>query len=79
MQELGSAQIAVLKHVATFPERSIGTEVAQDLTKRLKRPVLLGQSYTVLRRLEEMGLVKPRMTKRGKFYTVTAVGRKTLE
>ncbi len=85
--QLGEFEEVVLLTVAILHGEAYGVAIIDEMEKRLNRKVSIGSLQTVLRRLENKGLLqselgeatKMRGGKRKRFFTVTSLGRKELE
>ena len=83
---LGEFEEVVLLTVAILNSEAYGVAIIEEMEKRLKRKVSIGALQTVLRRLENKGLLssvfgeatKVRGGKRKRYFTVTKSGRKIL-
>lgn len=83
---LGEFEEIVLLTVAILDGKAYGVSIIEEIELRLNRNVSLGAMQTVLKRLEEKGLVesefgeatKVRGGKRKRFYTITTTGRHLL-
>ena len=83
---LGEFEEIALLTVAILNGNAYGVSIIEEMEERLDRTVSLGAIQTVLRRLEEKGLVKSafgevtkiRGGKRKRYYTITAEGQRTL-
>ena len=83
---LGEFEEVVLLTVAILNGEAYGVNIITEIEDRLSRNVSLGAIQTVLKRLEEKGLVKSefgettkvRGGKRKRLYEITASGRQTL-
>lgn len=84
---LGEFEEIVLLTVAILHSEAYGVSIAQEIESRLGRNVSLGAIQTVLKRLEEKGLLssafgeatKKRGGKRKRYYSLTVEGRQILE
>lgn len=84
---LGEFEEIVLLTVAILQGEAYGVSIAEEIEARLGRNVSLGAIQTVLKRLEEKGLLssafgeatKKRGGKRKRYYHITAEGRRILE
>lgn len=85
--QLGEFEEVVLLTVAILQEEAYGIAIIDEMGKRLNRKVSIGSLQTVLRRLEKKGFLdsklgeatKVRGGKRKRFFTLTNLGKKTLE
>jgi DNA-binding PadR family transcriptional regulator len=83
---LGEFEEVVLLTVAILHTEAYGIAIIDEMEKRLQRKVSIGALQTVLRRLENKGLLssvfgeatKIRGGKRKRYFTVTKSGRKIL-
>lgn len=83
---LGEFEEIVLLTVGILNGSAYGMSIIEEMEQRLNRTVSIGALQTVLRRLEEKGLVdsefgeatKIRGGKRKRFFTLTAAGRSIL-
>ena len=83
---LGEFEEVVLLTVAILHTEAYGVAIIDEIERRLKRKVSIGALQTVLRRLENKGLLssvfgeatKIRGGKRKRYFTVTKSGRKIL-
>ena len=83
---LGEFEEVVLLTVAILHTEAYGVAIIDEIERRLKRKVSIGALQTVLRRLENKGLLssvfgeatKVRGGKRKRYFTVTKSGRKIL-
>lgn len=84
---LGEFEEIVLLTVAILDGKAYGISIIEEIEDRLSRSVSLGAIQTVLKRLEEKGLLlsefgkptKVRGGKRKRFYRISADGRKILQ
>jgi PadR family transcriptional regulator PadR len=85
--QLGEFEEVVLLTVAILQDEAYGIAIIDEMGKRLNRKVSIGSLQTVLRRLEKKGFLdselgeatKVRGGKRKRFFTLTNLGKKTLE
>lgn len=85
--QLGEFEEVVMLTVAILYGEAYGFAIIEEMEKRLNRKVSIGSLQTVLRRLEEKGLLdsefgeatKVRGGKRKRFFMVTNLGKKMLE
>ncbi|SEI37639.1 Transcriptional regulator PadR-like family protein [Dyadobacter sp. SG02] len=85
-QYLGEFEEVVLLTVAVLHPEAYGIAVVDEMEQRLNRKVSIGALQTVLKRLEQKGLVtsvlgeatKVRGGKRKRYFTVTAAGQNML-
>jgi len=85
--QLGEFEEVVMLTVAILYGEAYGFAIIEEMEKRLSRKVSIGSLQTVLRRLEQKGLLesqfgeatKVRGGKRKRFFTVTSLGKKMLE
>lgn len=83
---LGELEEVVLLTVAVLFNEAYGVAIITEMEKRLNRKVSIGSLQTVLRRLEDKGLLtsvfgeatKIRGGKRKRYFTVTAYGQEVL-
>jgi PadR family transcriptional regulator len=83
---LGEFEEIVLLTVAILHGEAYGIAIIDEMESRLKRAVSIGALQTVLRRLEVKGYLKSefgeatkvRGGKRKRYFTVTNMGRKTI-
>ena len=83
---LGEFEEIVLLTVAILNGKAYGVSIIEEIESRLQRNVSLGAIQTVLKRLEDKGLVesefgeatKVRGGKRKRLYEITASGRQVL-
>src|SRR5688572_21049639 len=83
---LGEFEEVVLLTVAILHGEAYGVAIIDEMEKRLNRKVSIGALQTVLRRLEDKGLLssafgeatKIRGGKRKRYFTVTQYGHKIL-
>lgn len=83
---LGEFEEIVLLTVAILHEEAYGVAIIEEMEKRLCRKVSIGALQTVLRRLEDKGLLSSafgeatniRGGKRKRFFTLTKSGQKAL-
>jgi PadR family transcriptional regulator, regulatory protein PadR len=83
---LGEFEEVVLLTVAILYNEAYGVAIIDEMEKRLKRKVSVGALQTVLRRLEEKGLLssefgeatKIRGGKRKRYFTLTKYGQAVL-
>ena len=83
---LGEFEEIVLLTVAILHEEAYGVAIIEEMEKRLGRKVSIGALQTVLRRLEDKGLLSSafgeatniRGGKRKRFFTLTRSGQKAL-
>ena len=83
---LGEFEEVVLLTVAILYDEAYGIAIIDEIEKRLKRKVSMGALQTVLRRLENKGLLtsefgeatKIRGGKRKRYFTLTLQGQKVL-
>jgi PadR family transcriptional regulator, regulatory protein PadR len=83
---LGEFEEIVLLTVAILHEEAYGVAIMEEMEKRLSRKVSIGALQTVLRRLEDKGLLSSafgeatniRGGKRKRFFTLTKSGQKAL-
>src|SRR5687767_13327393 len=83
---LGEFEEIALLTVAILNGNAYGVSIIEEMEERLDRTVSLGAIQTVLRRLEEKGLVKSafgevtkiRGGKRKRYYALTAEGQRAL-
>ncbi len=84
---LGEFEEIVLLTVAILNGEAYGVSIIEEIETRLDRNVSLGAIQTVLKRLEDKGLVssafgeatKIRGGKRKRYYAITAEGRQLLK
>ena len=84
---LGEFEEVVMLTVCILHGNAYGIAIIAEMEKQLQRKVSIGSLQTVLRRLEEKGLLeselgeatKVRGGKRKRFFNATALGRKILE
>lgn len=84
---MGEFEEIVLLTVAILNGKAYGISIIEEIEGRLKRHVSLGALQTVLKRLEEKGLLKSefgeatkvRGGKRKRFYEITSSGRQILD
>ncbi len=85
--QLGEFEEVVMLTVAILYGDAYGIAIIDEMENRLGRKVSIGSLQTVLRRLEDKGLLqsefgeatKIRGGKRKRFFTVTSLGKKMLE
>lgn len=83
---LGEFEEVVLLTVAVLYTEAYGVAIVEEMEKRLNRKVSIGALQTVLRRLEEKGMLtstfgeatKIRGGKRKRYFTVTQFGQQVL-
>lgn len=83
---LGEFEEVVLLTVAILHEEAYGVAIIEEMEKRLGRKVSIGALQTVLRRLEDKGLLSSafgeatniRGGKRKRFFALTKSGQKAL-
>lgn len=83
---LGEFEEIVLLTVAILNGKAYGISIIEEIEERVERNVSLGALQTVLKRLEDKGLVKSefgeatkvRGGKRKRFYEITSSGRQVL-
>lgn len=83
---LGEFEEVVLLTVAVLYTEAYGVAIIEEMEKRLNRKVSIGALQTVLRRLEEKGMLtsafgeatKIRGGKRKRYFTVTQYGQQVL-
>lgn len=83
---LGEFEEIVLLTVAILHEEAYGVAIIEEMEKRLGRKVSIGALQTVLRRLEDKGMLSSafgeatniRGGKRKRFFTLTKPGQKAL-
>jgi DNA-binding PadR family transcriptional regulator len=83
---LGEFEEIVLLVVAVLKDDAYGVNVTHEIIDQVKRDVRLNQVHASLQRLEEKGMIKSRMGdptperggRRKRIFTVTALGRQTL-
>lgn len=83
---LGEFEEVVLLTVAVLYTEAYGVAIVEEMEKRLSRKVSIGALQTVLRRLEEKGMLtstfgeatKIRGGKRKRYFTVTQFGQQVL-
>lgn len=83
---LGEFEEIVLLTVAILHEEAYGVAIIEEMEKRLGRKVSIGALQTVLRRLEDKGLLSSafgeatniRGGKRKRFFSLTKSGQKAL-
>jgi PadR family transcriptional regulator, regulatory protein PadR len=83
---LGEFEEIVLLTVAILDGKAYGIGIIEEIEKRIERNVSLGAVQTVLKRLEEKGLLqsafgeatKIRGGKRKRYYEITSSGRQVL-
>jgi PadR family transcriptional regulator PadR len=83
---LGEFEEVVLLTVAVLFNEAYGIAIIEEMETRLNRKVSIGALQTVLRRLEDKGLLisefgeatRVRGGKRKRYFTVTAEGQKVL-
>ena len=84
---LGEFEEIVLLTVALLQGKAYGVSIIEEIKNRLGRQTSLGAVQTVLKRLEEKGMVssefgeatKVRGGKRKRYYTVTVEGQQALQ
>jgi len=84
---LGEFEEVVLLTVAVLYKEAYGIAIIEEMEKRLNRRVSIGALQTVLRRLEDKGLLsselgeatKIRGGKRKRYFAVTSYGKQVLE
>ena len=84
---LGEFEEIVLLTVAILNGEAYGVSIIEEIEERVNRNVSLGAMQTVLKRLEEKGLVKSafgeatkvRGGKRKRYYNITAAGQRILQ
>jgi len=84
---LGEFEEVVLLTVAILHDEAYGVAITDEMEKRLNRKVSIGALQTVLRRLENKGLLtsefgeatKIRGGKRKRYFTLTLQGQKILD
>jgi PadR family transcriptional regulator PadR len=84
---LGELEQIVLLAVLRVGDAAYGVPVHQEIVRLAKRDLTLGTVYKTLSRLEDKGLVRSyegeptaqRGGRRRRYFSVTAVGRKSLE
>lgn len=85
--QIGEFEEVVLLTVAILQDEAYGIAIIDEMGKRLNRKVSIGSLQTVLRRLEKKGFLsselgeatKVRGGKRKRFFTLTNLGKRTLE
>lgn len=85
--QLGEFEELVLLTVAVMNGEAYGVGIIEEMQTRLNRKVSLGALQTVLRRLEDKGLLKSELGeatkirggKRKRFFSVTNYGKRALE
>ncbi len=85
--QLGEFEEVVMLTVAVLYGEAYGLAIADEIERRLNRKVSLGSLQTVLRRLEQKGLLvsefgeatKVRGGKRKRYFKVTKLGREAVE
>lgn len=85
-QYLGEFEEVVLLTVAVLHTEAYGIAIVDEIERRLNRKVSLGALQTVLKRLEQKGLLtsvlgeatKVRGGKRKRYFTVTPTGQNML-
>lgn len=83
---LGEFEEVVLLTVAVLYNEAYGVAIIEEMEKRLNRKVSIGALQTVLRRLEDKGMLtsafgeatKIRGGKRKRYFTVTQYGQQVL-
>ena len=83
---LGEFEEIVLLIVAALDENAYGVTIMHEIGEQTGRSVRLNQVHTALQRLEEKGMVRPKLggatTERGgrrkRMFTTTALGRRVL-
>jgi PadR family transcriptional regulator, regulatory protein PadR len=83
---IGEFEEVVLLTVAILQDEAYGIAIIEEMEKRLKRNVSIGALQTVLRRLEDKGLLasefgeatQVRGGKRKRYFTLTKYGYKIL-
>lgn len=83
---LGDFEEVVLLTVAIMNGKAYGMGIIEELENRTDRSAAIGAIQTVLKRMEEKGLVSSefgeatseRGGKRKRYYSITALGRKVL-
>ncbi|MDX2247048.1 MAG: helix-turn-helix transcriptional regulator [Bacteroidia bacterium] len=83
---LGEFEEIVLLTVAVLDGKAYGMSIIDEIKSRLGRNVSLGAVQTVLKRLEEKGMVSSdfgeatavRGGKRKRYYTITSTGQQSL-
>ncbi len=83
---LGEFEEIVLLTVAILDGKAYGISIIDEIQSRIQRNVSLGALQTVLKRLEEKGLLKSefgeatkvRGGKRKRFYKITSTGKQIL-
>jgi PadR family transcriptional regulator, regulatory protein PadR len=83
---LGEFEEVVLLTVAILHDEAYGVAIIDEMEKRLKRKVSIGSLQTVLRRLENKGLLSSELGeatqvrggKRKRYFTLTKYGYKVL-
>jgi PadR family transcriptional regulator, regulatory protein PadR len=84
---LGEFEEVVLLTVAILYDEAYGVAIVDEMEKRLNRRVSIGALQTVLRRLENKGMLtsefgeatKIRGGKRKRYFTLTSQGQKILD
>jgi len=84
---LGEFEEIVLLTVAILDGEAYGVSIIEEIENRLSRPVALGAVQTVLKRMEDKGMVtsvfgeatKVRGGKRKRYYTITAKGHRAIK
>ena len=84
---LGELEEIILLIVAILNGEAYGIAIANEMEERLNRKISIGSLQTVLRRLEQKGYLisefgeatKVRGGKRKRYFTVTNLGKQTLE
>ena|GEM_PF-76926 len=84
---LGEFEEVVLLTVAILDEDAYGVSIIEEIEKRMDRKVSIGAVQTVLRRLENKGMLqsefgeatKVRGGKRKRYFYITKYGRQVLE
>lgn len=87
VNQVGEFEEVVLLTVAVLYNEAYGVGIMDEMEKRLNRKVSIGALQTVLRRLEDKGLLtsawgeatKVRGGKRKRYFTVTPEGQTVLE
>jgi PadR family transcriptional regulator, regulatory protein PadR len=83
---MGEFEELILLIVAVLNGKAYGNSIIEELEKRTDRSAAIGAIQTVLKRMEDKGWVqsdfgeatKERGGKRKRYYSITALGQKTL-
>jgi DNA-binding PadR family transcriptional regulator len=86
LYHLGEFEEIVLLTVAILDGKAYGVSIIEEIESRIERNVSLGALQTVLKRLEDKGLLKSafgeatkvRGGKRKRFYEITSSGRQLI-